>query len=128
MLTITTIAAAMIAAQAPAATDAVASAEAVPERPEKLASVNIPQELKPALMPYLVCRQTEQGVSLYDKDGELLNPSNAKRDCDVVREKSRGKVVGLMKDLYLGRNRTERLAVADYWLTRIDNLTPPTIE
>jgi hypothetical protein len=116
------IAAAMLASPVEAEADAPAP------RPERLEPVNIPQELSPALMPYLVCRQTEQGVSLYGKDGKLLNPASARQDCSVVREKSRGKVVGRMKDLYLGRNRTERLAVADYWLNHIDSLTEPTID
>ena len=122
MLTTLTFAAAMLAMQGTAAE------EKVIERPEKLEAVNIPQELSPALMPYLVCLQTAQGVSLYDDDGKLLNPGNNKQDCDAVRTKSRGKVVGIMKDLYLGNNRKEREAVADYWLTRIDTLTEPTLD
>ena len=120
MLTTLTFAAAMLAMQGTAAE------EQPIERPEKLEAINIPQELSPALMPYLVCRQTAQGVSLYDDDGKLLNPGNAKQDCEAIRTKSRGKVVGIMKDLYLGNNRKEREAVADYWLTRIDSLTEPT--
>ena len=122
MLTTLTFAAAMLAMQGTAAE------EKVIERPEKLEAINIPQELSPALMPYLVCRQTAQGVSLYDDDGKLLNPSNARQDCTTIRTRSRGKVVGIMKDLYLGNNRKEREAVADYWLTRIDTLTEPTVD
>ena len=119
MLTTLTFAA-MLAMQGSATEDKMV------ERPEKLEAINIPQELSPALMPYLVCRQTAQGVSLYDDEGKLLNPGNAKQDCAPIRTKSRGKVVGIMKDLYLGNNRKEREAVADYWLTRIDSLTEPT--
>jgi len=87
-----------------------------------LETISIPQELSPALMPYLACRQSEQGVALY-KDGELLNPEDGAQDCDALRTRARGKVVGILKDLYLGRNRTERLEIADYWLGQIDSLT-----
>ncbi|WP_284123941.1 hypothetical protein [Parerythrobacter aestuarii] len=123
MLTAMTLAIAMLLQPA-----AEAEAEEAPQRPQQLEAINIPQELAPALMPYLTCRQTEQGISLYDDDGQLLNPTNTRQDCAPLREKARGKTVGIMKDLYLGRNRTEREQVADYWLTRIDTLTDASLE
>ncbi|MXP30990.1 hypothetical protein [Parerythrobacter jejuensis] len=96
------------------------------QTPEKLENISIPQEISPALMPYLTCRQTEQGIALYDDDGNLMNPREAKQDCAPLREKARGKTIGILKDLMLGRNRTERAQIADYWLGRIDSLSGPT--
>lgn len=118
MITALTLATALALQAAPAD-------EAV-QLPEKLENISIPQELSPALMPYLNCRQTEQGIALYDADGKLMNPRDTKQDCGPLREKARGKTVGILKDLMLGRNRAERLEVADYWLNRIDTLSAPT--
>lgn len=117
----TTLAATILAMQAAPATEPV-------QRPEKLDDISIPRELSPALMPYLTCRQTEQGIALYDDEGKLLNPREAKQDCGPVRDKARGKTIGILKDLMLGRNRTERAELADAWLARIDRLSGPTPE
>lgn len=103
-----------------------APADEPAKTPEKLENISIPQELSPALMPYLACRQSEQGVALYDDEGKLMNPRSARKDCAPLRDKARGKTVGILKDLMLGRNRKERLQVADYWLDRIDTLSGPS--
>lgn len=103
-----------------------APADAAAAAPEKLENISIPQEISPALMPYLACRQSAQGIALYDDDGKLMNPRTANQDCAPLREKARGKTIGILKDLMLGRNRTERGQIADYWLGRIDTLSGPT--
>ena len=117
----TTIAAMILSMQAAPADEAV-------KRPEKLDDISIPRELSPALMPYISCRQSAQGIALYDDDGKLLNPRDTRQDCGPLREKAHGKTIGILKDLMLGRNRTERAELADAWLAYIDRLSGPTDE
>lgn len=97
----------------------------LPVAQQQLDSVAIPREIAPAMMPYLICRQSEQGVTLYDADGNMLNRDDPTESCDSVREKSKNHTVRMLGDLNLGRHRGERVQYAERWLAKIDELTGP---
>lgn len=97
----------------------------MPRAQEQLDNFAVPREVSPALMPYLVCKQSEQGVTLYDQNGDVLNPTAQGADCAALREKSKMHAISLLEDLNLGRHRGERAAYAERWLTKIDDLSPP---
>ena len=82
MTTLTMLAATLALALQAAPADEAAKA------PAQLENISIPQELSPALMPYLSCRQSEQGVALYDDHGTLMNPRGSEQDCAPLRAKA----------------------------------------
>ncbi len=113
-----------------AAVLATAAAEEPAPKPsqaaqQQLASVAIPFEVSPAMMPYLICRQSEAGVALYDSDGKIMNPEGSDQDCDQVRERSMRHTINLLEELNLGRHTGERRAFAEHWLAKIDEMSGP---
>ena len=97
----------------------------LPVAQQQLDSVAIPREIAPAMMPYLICRQSEQGVALYDSEGNVLNREDPTESCASVREKSKNHTVRMLGDLNLGRHRGERVQYAERWLAKIDELAGP---
>ena len=88
-----------------------------------LGSIQIPDEISPAVVPYMLCMQSASGIPVYGMNDQLLNDPENKTDCQPVREKAVADGVRMLRNQRLGRNKREREAYVEKVLLNIDEFT-----
>jgi hypothetical protein len=112
--------AALVAAPEPVS----APGQPVVTREVRMASLTIPDEIAPAVLPYLDCLQARIDMRVYS-EGKLVPPPpgvTEGSDCRPTREHARQDADTMLKRLG-GRGRGERAAFIERTLTSMDEFT-----
>ena len=94
----------------------------------RLNSLALPDEVSPAVFPYVLCLQSAAGIPMYGPDGELANSPDKPSDCAGVRSKALVDGVKMLERQNLMDNSTGRTRYVESVLADIDEFARPRTE
>jgi hypothetical protein len=108
----------LLAVQAPAAQQPTTSGTVTVEQ-----NLNIPDEIAPAMIVYVNCRVSSQGVPIRNERGEIIDAVvQAGGDCTAHRKQAAGRADSMLRK-YTDRSRKERRDLIESTLNSIDKFT-----
>ncbi len=86
-------------------------------------NLNIPDEIAPAMIPYVNCRVSSRGVPMFDERGEAIKALVPKGGDCTAHRKQAAKNADTMLRRYTNQSRKERRDLIDKTLSAIDQTT-----
>lgn len=88
-------------------------------------SLDVPDEIVPAVMPYMLCVIAKQGGPVHS-DGKLLDLSDQPENCDILRSHAVENGADLYRAYGIGTTTEDRSARVLAFLKQFDELQNPS--